>query len=381
MIYQLSLEPFIGIAICRMHQRSRIYRILNNAIIINSFPSCFNSIKYFSSSLVRMEKDPHLPVMVNEVLQYLKPMSGQTIVDMTFGAGGHSKKILESWSDIKIIALDRDPIAYSYAEKLSEEYPGRLIPLLGRFSELPKLLEENNIRRQSIDGFLCDFGCSSMQFDTAERGFSLAKNGPLDMRMDGFRCPNEPSAADVLERASEEELARIIKVYGDEKRAKKIARAIVEARYSFRKLKTTHELAKLIEMELGEIRRDQLGRFSHCATKTFQALRIFVNNELNEINYGMLIAREYLKVNGRLVAISFHSLEDTIVKKHITGNMVNNLFKELPLKYSSHTKTYDLEELQEATAVPWKMMHKHVITPSDEEVARNPRARSAKLRE
>ncbi|XP_054011216.1 probable methyltransferase-like protein 15 homolog [Hylaeus anthracinus] len=326
------------------------------------------------------ENAPHIPVMAKEVLQYLEPSPGKIYVDMTFGAGGHSKKILESSPDVKIFALDRDPVAYEFAQKLSEKYPGQVIPLLGRFSELPQLLCEHKIEKNSIDGFLFDFGCSSMQFNVAERGFSISKNGPLDMRMDGFRCPNEPTAAEVLEKISEIDLTQILRVYGEEKLSKKIARAVIDARYTFRSLRTTEELVKLIESVVHEKRHDQIGRSAHCATKTFQALRIFINNELNEINYGLILAASYLKINGRLVTLSFHSLEDTIVKRHITGNITDNVANKDALKFVHHGKVYDPIEMEEAIRTPWKMLHKHVITPQPEEVNLNPRSRSAKFR-
>lgn len=341
---------------------------------------CWDNLKRYSSQYVP-NKSPHKPVMAQEVLTYIEPSSGKTYIDMTFGAGGHTVKLLEQSPDIKIFALDRDPIAYEYAQKLSQKYPGQVIPLLGRFSELPMLLKQHDVERNSIDGFLFDFGCSSMQFDVANRGFSLSKDGPLDMRMDGFRCPEQPTASDVLERATEEDLVRIIKIYGQEKRAKKIARAIIEARYMFRNLKTTKELAQLVESTIDDkIRKDSLGRFSHSATKTFQALRIFVNNELNEINYGIYLAQIYLKLSGRLITISFHSLEDTIVKRHISGNITDNVANTVSLKYASRDKVFDDSELEHLVKPPWKMMHKHVLTPTDEEVQSNPRARSAKFR-
>lgn len=330
---------------------------------------------------VCLDKNRHVPVMAQEVLTYMAPSPGKIYVDMTFGAGGHAIKLLEHSPDIKIFALDRDPLAYEYAKDLSQKYPGQVVPLLGKFSELPELLKQYNIKKNNIDGFLFDFGCSSMQFDIADRGFSLSKDGPLDMRMDGFRCPEQLTAADVLERATEEELARIIKFYGQEKRAKKIARAIIDARYMFKKLETTKELAQLIEYTLGgEIRKDSLGRFSHSATKTFQALRIFVNNELNEINYGILLAQVYLKLSGRLITISFHSLEDTIVKRHISGNITDNAANTVALKYANHGKVFDKDECERLTETPWKMMHKHVLTPTAEEIETNPRSRSAKFR-
>lgn len=193
--------------------------------------------------------------------------------------------------------------------------------------------------------------------------------------------PEDLTAADVLERASEDELARIIKTYGEEKQAKKIARAIVDARFSYKKLETTWELARLVESVLGgELRTDQLGRFAHGATKTFQALRIFVNNEMNEINYAMIIAEKYLKINGRLISISFHSLEDTIVKRHLAGNVSEDVANRSPLRYHDYGRVFEHGEVDQITEVPWKMLHKHVVLPSDEEIYENPRSRSAKFR-
>ncbi|KAI4504098.1 hypothetical protein M0802_000569 [Mischocyttarus mexicanus] len=343
--------------------------------------------RYFSQQQDIQKQDiinnsnEHIPVMAKEVIQYLQPSPGKVYVDMTFGAGGHCKQILKSAPDVTIFTLDRDPVAHNIAQELSKNYPGQVIPLLGRFSDLSSLLSEHKVEKKSIDGFLFDFGCSSMQFDNAKRGFSLSKDGPLDMRMDGYRCPENPTAADVIEKADEIDLYRILKIYGQEKKAKKIARALIEARYMFRKLETTKELAELVESTLGEeIRKDQLGRFSHCATKTFQAFRIFVNNELNEINYGMVLANNYLKVGGCLITISFHSLEDIIIKRHMTGNIADNVANTIPLKYLNRSKSFSINELQNIITSPWKMMHKHVLKPSFEEVDENPRARSAKFR-
>lgn len=360
----------------RRHFISRLDVLPVNVNLLN-----WSNARQYSSQDIQLSDNLHVPVMAQEVLTYMEPSPGKIYVDMTFGAGGHAIRLLEHTPEIKLFALDRDPIAYEHAQKLSQKYPGQVIPLLGRFSELPQLLKQHNIGRNSVDGFLFDFGCSSMQYDKADRGFSLSKDGPLDMRMDGFRCPQQPTAADVLERAREDDLARIIKVYGQEKRAKKIARAIIEARYMFRKLETTRELAELVESALGgEIRKDSLGRFSHSATKTFQALRIFINNELNEINYAMLLAQIYLKLSGRLITICFHSLEDTIVKRHLSGNITDNVANTVALKYASHGKVFKRDEFELLTETPWKMMHKHVLTPTGEEVERNPRSRSAKLR-
>lgn len=352
------------------------------ALLANTNSLCSANVRRYSVKYnVCTNENFHMPVMTQEVVSHMKPSPGETYIDMTFGAGGHTIKLLEHTPDIKIFALDRDPVAHEFAKQLSQKYPGKIIPMLGRFSELPQLLQQHNIETNSIDGFLFDFGCSSMQFDVANRGFSLSKDGPLDMRMDGFRYPEQPTAADVLERATEEDLVRIIKYYGEEKRAKKIARAVVEARYRFRKLETTKELAQLVESALnGEIRMDSLGRFSHSATKTFQALRIFVNNELNEINYAILLAAIYLKLSGRLITISFHSLEDTVIKRHLSGNIIDNMANTIALRYANRGKVFDKSECEQLTRTPWKMMHKHVLTPTAEEVERNPRSRSAKFR-
>jgi len=324
---------------------------------------------------------PHRPVMAKETVKFLKPSEGDLFIDMTFGAGGHTKHLLEHCSLLKIITLDRDPTAFKFAQELSSKYPNQVIPLLGRFSELPQLLANMNIKQNSIDGMLFDFGCSSMQFDTPERGFSLSKDGPLDMRMDGDRFPKSPTASDVLAMAEEEDLIKIFKIYGEEKNAKKIARAIVEARYTFKTFHSTKEFADFVaDVCNKDFRLDKIQRQAHIATKVFQALRIFVNNEINEINYGILVAQRYLKVGGRVVTICFHSLEDTIVKRHFGGSLVYNAASRLPQKYIDYTKSYDLGDIENVLSSPWSMVHKHVVIPSEEEVNLNPRSRSAKLR-
>lgn len=324
---------------------------------------------------------PHTPVMVKEVVQYLQPSQDSTFIDMTFGAGGHTKMLVNISNKIKVICLDRDPVAYAFAKKLAEEYPNQVFPLLGRFSELPALLENQGIQQNSVDGILFDFGCSSMQFDVAERGFSISKDGPLDMRMDGERFPENPTAADVIAKADEEDLYKIFKIYGEEKQAKKVARAIVEARYALRPLKTTRELADFVAgVCCQHYRQNKLQRSAHVATKIFQALRIFVNDEINEINYGMIVAHRYLKVGGRIVALSFHSLEDTVVKRHIDGHVVKGIANHVPLKYCDYSTCRSMEDIQEIMSSDWKALNKHVITPTLDEVEANPRSRSAKLR-
>lgn len=322
---------------------------------------------------------PHIPVMVKEVIDALKPESGKTYIDMTFGAGGHTRRILRSAPDINVIVLDRDPDALHYAHRLADEYPNQVTPLLGRFSDLPELLTSINVPSASIDGILFDFGCSSMQFDRGDRGFSINKNGPLDMRMD--RNPNTPTAADVIAKINEIDLYRIIKVYGEEKKAKKIARAICDVRYSFKRIETTRELANIVASCFKEYyHMDSLDRPMHNATKTFQAIRIFVNNELNEIDHGIHVAEKYLKPNGRLVTLTFHSLEDTIVKRHIHGHVIGGKVNTLPLKYISQFMATDKEILDEMMDSKWQSLYKHVLTPSYDEIELNPRSRSAKLR-
>lgn len=321
---------------------------------------------------------PHIPVMATEVLEFLKPRKEEVIIDMTFGSGGHSREILKTEPNVKILAVDRDPLAHSFASQLAEEFPGRVVPLLGKFSDLPQLLSAQGFRKNSIDSILFDFGCSSMQFDLPYRGFSMIKNGPLDMRMDGDRDPEVPTAADVLSHASEEDLYKIIKYYGEEKQARKISRAIVDSRYMFKKLSTTEELADLVESVICE--DFDVDTKKHPATKTFQAIRIFVNNELNEINYGLLLAAHYLKIGGRIITITFHSLEDTIVKRHILGNVIENCANPLPLKFSSYNFNLGSDSVDKVVNSTWQMLHKHVLVPSYEEVENNNRSRSAKLR-
>uniref|UniRef100_A0A803Y4C5 Methyltransferase 15, mitochondrial 12S rRNA N4-cytidine n=1 Tax=Meleagris gallopavo TaxID=9103 RepID=A0A803Y4C5_MELGA len=187
----------------------------------------------------------HIPVMVEEVINCLSPQSGQRFLDMTFGAGGHSTALLEKASNITIYALDRDPTAYKIAQQLSESYPKQIQALLGQFSQSEALLISSGVEPGTLDGVLLDAGCSSMQFDTPERGFSLQKDGPLDMRMDSDRYPDMPTAADVVNALDQQALASILRTYGEEKHAKKIASAIVQAR-SIYPITRTQQLASIV---------------------------------------------------------------------------------------------------------------------------------------
>ena len=323
----------------------------------------------------------HVPVMVSEVLSMLDPKENEIILDMTFGAGGHTKAILEMCPSVTVYALDRDPGAIALAQKLLKQYPNRLVPLLGRFTELPKLLHSKCVDLNSIDSVLFDLGSSSMQLNRPESGFAFTHEGPLDMRMDGDRDPNVLTAADVINHADEYVLAKIFKSYGQEKKSKKMARIIVEARHMLKDIKTTKELADIIQgSSEGVLQFDKLGRVMHPATRIFQALRVFVNNELNELNFGLEVVHRYLKLDGKLVTLTFHSLEDRIVKRHLTGMdleepLVTGIGKKLA-NYSLYAEGY----LESPIHRPWKPINKHVFLPTEEELSQNPRARSAKLR-
>ncbi|XP_045147007.1 12S rRNA N4-methylcytidine (m4C) methyltransferase isoform X5 [Echinops telfairi] len=196
----------------------------------------------------------HIPVMVNEVVRCLAPQKGQIFLDMTFGSGGHTRAMLHKESDITLYALDRDPTAYAIAEKLSELYPKQVQPLLGQFSQAEALLIKAGVRPGTLDGVLLDLGCSSMQLDAPERGFSLRKDGPLDMRMDGDRYPDMPTAADVVNALDQQALASILRTYGEEKHAKKIASAIVQAR-SIYPITRTQQLASIVAGDVSEAQR------------------------------------------------------------------------------------------------------------------------------
>jgi len=335
-----------------------------------------------TNAVPKMATAPHIPVMSEEVKKLLS--YDGVFLDMTFGAGGHTRMILQNCSNSKILCLDRDPLAHQYATDLADQYPGRVIPLLGKFSELPDLLDKLGVCDNSLDGILMDVGVSSMQFDDPQRGFMLSQDGPLDMRMDSNRDENHLTAAEILANIDEDSLYKVLKYYGEEKHARKIARAVVESRYLLRKLRTTKELAELVASVINiDGRLDKLQRFSHPATKTFQALRILVNNELNELDYGLKSAHHYLRPGGTLVTITFHSLEDTIVKRHFTGMDIDKTPDSIGrgvAKHRSSLTSYSNSEMKQIMAKKWVNVTKHVLLPSDEEVSRNPRARSAKLR-
>ncbi|KAJ1523381.1 hypothetical protein ONE63_001247 [Megalurothrips usitatus] len=294
-------------------------------------------------------------LMTSEILQQLNVTANETILDMTFGDGLHSEAILKSNESVKIIALDRDPCAFQKATELALKYPGRVNPLLGRISDLPSLLGPLGIKRKSLDAIIFEPGCSSMQLHDANRGFTCEVDGPLDMRMDGPQATDFITAADVVMRADERDLSRVLRVYGDEERNKKIAKAIVACRYNFQPLDSTGKLTELVHVACAE-------KSSKAVRNVFYALRTFVNNEFNELNYAMLLAQEYLKIGGRVLALTFNQMEDTIIKRHITGNVMENSPNPVPLKYYSAAFNMKPEEINAMRSSPWKPIQKHVAT-------------------
>lgn len=298
----------------------------------------------------------HLPVMKDEMLEMLKPKQGGTYIDGTFGAGGYSKAILES-ADCHVFAIDRDPSTRDFARKLEENFSSRFVWLLGNFADMCSLLASHGVDK--VNGVVLDLGISSMQVDNAGRGFSFKQDGPLDMRM----SQQGASAADIINNAPEEELADILYYYGEEKAARRIARAIVKAREE-EKITTTRQLADIIRATIGKS-----GKIDP-ATRSFQALRIHVNQELDAIEAGLQAATSMLAPGGRMVVVSFHSLEDRMVKRFFYSRC-GRLGEQ-----SRHLPTS-----QVAAAAPHFFMPKpEKRTPGKREASSNPRARSATLR-
>ncbi|XP_064019915.1 12S rRNA N4-methylcytidine (m4C) methyltransferase [Pogoniulus pusillus] len=331
----------------------------------------------------------HIPVMLEEVVNFLSPQPGQRFLDMTFGAGGHTTALLQKATDVTVYALDRDPTAYQIAQQLSESYPNQVHALLGQFSQAEALLLSAGVEPGTLDGVLLDAGCSSMQFDTPERGFSLQKDGPLDMRMDSDRYPDMPTAADVVNALDQQALASILRTYGEERHARKIAAAIVQAR-SIYPITRTQQLASIVAGAFPAsalyARRDLLQRPAHVATKTFQGLRIFVNDELHELLLGLQAAEKFLRPGGRLVAISFHSLEDRIIKRFLHGIDVTekyNLSSRQKIRQAlkdSSKKDGAQQSLHGKSNSNWIFIQRKVLTPQAKDIETNPRGRSAKLR-
>lgn len=294
----------------------------------------------------------HLPVMLAEVMEALQPRDGGVYLDGTFGRGGYARALLEA-VDCKVIGLDRDPAAIRMGESLKREFPDRLDLVEGCFGEMDSLSP-----KAPVDGVALDLGVSSPQLDEAERGFSFRFDGPLDMRMSG----SGPSAADVVNDCSEAELSDIIWRLGEERRARAVARAIVAARVKA-PITTTFQLAEVVRSVV-KPSADGIDP----ATRTFQALRLHVNDELGELERGLSAAERLLAPGGRLAVVSFHSLEDRIVKRFLRAH------SDPAPRGSRHAPASDRPE------PCFLLLTKNAQRPSREEQARNPRSRSARLR-
>ncbi len=301
---------------------------------------------------------PHTPVMLNEVIEALAPQDGEHFIDGTFGAGGYSNAILNA-AKCYVFAIDRDPSAIARGLELASSTGNRLTIALGRFSEMDQLA----VTRLPVDGVALDLGVSSMQFDEAERGFSFQNDGPLDMRMGGD-AQGGKTAAGLVNDSPNAELARIFKDYGEERRARHVANVICGLREET-PITRTKQLAEIVSKALGGVRAGKI----HPATRTFQALRIAVNDELSELYNGLRAAERSLSAGGRLAVVSFHSLEDRIVKQFLTARTGN------AGRGSRH-----LPEQADGPAPSFEYVFRGSHGASDQEVAQNPRARSAKLR-
>ncbi len=308
----------------------------------------------------------HTPVLLREAVTLLAPKDGETYIDATFGAGGYTSAILDA-APCFVLALDRDPDAIAAGQHLVTRYAGRLTLAPARFSDMAEAQPcrggEAPGKAARVDGIVFDIGVSSMQLDKPDRGFSFASDGPLDMRMERAGA----SAADLINEASETWLADLLYLYGEERRSRAIARAIVRAR-ELAPIETTRQLARLVEKTLGRHK----GEDRHPATRTFQALRIAVNAELEELATGLSAAERLLAREGRLVIVTFHSLEDRIVKRFLArrGGRLSPGSRHRPPEVGP-------ERTREAS---FRIVNQRPLTPSQDELGRNPRSRSAKLR-
>ncbi len=310
------------------------------------------------TTAVRKQSRPHIPVLLSEVLEQLQPAAGETYIDGTFGAGGYTRAILEA-AACHVVAIERDPTAFTAGQALVSEFSGRLTLVSTTFSDMERAAHEAGVEK--VDGVVLDIGVSSMQLDDPTRGFSFLRDGPLDMRM----SQDGPSAADVVNFADEEDLANILFELGEERRSRAIARAIVKSR-SDAPITTTKALADIVERVLGRARGDE----KHAATRTFQALRIHVNDELGELERGLEAGERLLKPGGRLAVVTFHSLEDRIVKRFLQerSGKTEGMSRYLPGPAAP------------SRAPSFRIVNTRGFTPNKKETDANPRARSARLR-
>ncbi|KNH01429.1 rRNA small subunit methyltransferase H [Qipengyuania citrea LAMA 915] len=295
---------------------------------------------------------PHIPVLLDEVIAALDPQPGDVVIDATFGAGGYTRALLERGATVH--AFDRDPDAIAAGEAWPETKvdPPRLVLHPHRFSEMAEVMTAAGVAR--VDGIVMDIGVSSMQLDQAHRGFAFSSDGPLDMRM----SQDGESAADFLNTADEKSIADVLYLYGEERQSRRVARAIVAAR----PLETTGELALIVRKALGYKPHDK----KDPATRTFQAVRIHINGELDELSHGLSAAERLLCEGGRLAVVSFHSLEDRIVKRF--------------LREASSTPSASRHVPLAAQDDPVFLQVSKAIKPGEAEIERNPRARSSVLR-
>ena len=299
-----------------------------------------------------MSAAPHIPVLLDEVIDALDPQPGDVIVDATFGAGGYTRALLERGAIVH--AFDRDPDAIASGRNWDEtgESPPRLVLHPHRFSEMLDVMTSAGVAR--VDGVVMDIGVSSMQLDQAERGFAFSADGPLDMRM----SRDGESAADFLNSADEKAIADVLYLYGEERQSRRVARAIVAAR----PLETTGALARVVRKALGYKPHDK----KDPATRTFQAVRIHVNGELDELAHGLSAAEHLLREGGRLAVVSFHSLEDRIVKRFLReASSTPSASRHVPLAAQDDPVFSNVSK---------------AIKPGEAEIARNPRSRSSVLR-
>jgi 16S rRNA (cytosine1402-N4)-methyltransferase len=309
-----------------------------------------------------MSGERHSPVMLDEVITALNPRDGAIYVDGTFGGGGYSRALLEA-AQCRVWGIDRDPDACARGDNMSAEFDGRLTMLAGRFGDMATLLAGENV--DGVDGVTLDLGVSSFQLDQAERGFSFREDGPLDMRM----SQEGPSATDIVNTEAEAALADIIYRYGEERRSRRIARAIIKARNETPITRTT-QLAQIVRQCYPPTTSASKAKSIDPATRTFQALRIYVNDELGELARGLRSAEILLRDGGHLAIVSFHSLEDRLVKTYLrerSGDM-------------PHASRHLPQTVADRPAPSFSLAVRRATSPSRDEVANNPRARSARLR-